>query len=135
MTVPPVYILKPCMYVKLIQDWCMGAFRSPCKHTTVQIPEFLNILIFSCITPNPKCFNSCLYLDYPCIYKKGQCKNYILQKQRFVYVLRFATQPAIMMTKLLGIKWELRGAKNLLKDEAAVIAMTHQSMLDILGKW
>lgn len=50
-------------------------------------------------------------------------------------MLRFATQPAIMMTKLLGIKWELRGAKNLLKDEAAVIAMTHQSMLDILGKW
>lgn len=49
-------------------------------------------------------------------------------------MLRFATQPAIMMTKLLGIKWELRGAKNLLKDEAAVIAMTHQSMLDILGK-
>lgn len=36
---------------------------------------------------------------------------------------------------MLGIKWELRGADILSRDEAYIIVANHQSSLDILGKY
>ncbi|XP_054270188.1 1-acyl-sn-glycerol-3-phosphate acyltransferase alpha-like [Macrosteles quadrilineatus] len=58
-----------------------------------------------------------------------------------ILILRFhdpgnvllATPPIVMLTKLLGIEWELRGAKNFIHDEAAVVTVNHQSMFDIMG--
>uniref|UniRef100_A0A1B6LP14 1-acyl-sn-glycerol-3-phosphate acyltransferase n=1 Tax=Graphocephala atropunctata TaxID=36148 RepID=A0A1B6LP14_9HEMI len=45
----------------------------------------------------------------------------------------FASQPAVMLARLLGIKWELRGGKYLAKDQAAVVTATHQSIFDVMG--
>ncbi|XP_021929074.1 1-acyl-sn-glycerol-3-phosphate acyltransferase alpha-like isoform X2 [Zootermopsis nevadensis] len=37
------------------------------------------------------------------------------------------------VTKVLGIKWDLRGGEHLAEDRGCVIVANHQSMLDILG--
>jgi len=38
------------------------------------------------------------------------------------------------LSKLLGIKFELRGHENIVQDSGCVVLMNHQSALDILGE-
>jgi len=40
---------------------------------------------------------------------------------------------AKLLTKVLGIKWTLRGREYLSKNEACVIVANHQTCLDVLG--
>jgi len=37
------------------------------------------------------------------------------------------------VTKVLGIKWTLRGGEYLSQNKSVVIAANHQSFLDVLG--
>jgi hypothetical protein len=38
------------------------------------------------------------------------------------------------LSKLLGIKFELRGHENIVQDSGCVVLMNHQSALDVLGE-
>jgi hypothetical protein len=39
------------------------------------------------------------------------------------------------LSKLLGIKFEMRGHENIVQDSGCVVLMNHQSALDILGEF
>lgn len=36
---------------------------------------------------------------------------------------------------MFGLKWTIRGAEHIRKDQAAIIVSNHQSMIDILGRF
>jgi 1-acyl-sn-glycerol-3-phosphate acyltransferase len=38
------------------------------------------------------------------------------------------------LSKLLGIKFEVRGYENIVQDSGCIVLMNHQSALDILGE-
>lgn len=39
------------------------------------------------------------------------------------------------MSKLLGIKFEMKGQENIVQDSGCVVLINHQSALDILGEF
>lgn len=39
------------------------------------------------------------------------------------------------VSRMFGLKWTIRGAEHIRKDQAAIIVSNHQSMIDILGRF
>ena len=41
---------------------------------------------------------------------------------------------ARQISKILGVKFEVKGQKNIIQDSGCVVLINHQSIIDLLGK-
>lgn len=51
----------------------------------------------------------------------------------FKFIHRVSSAGCKHMSKVIGIKWTLRGSENLSKDRTCVFVANHQSSLDVQG--
>lgn len=52
----------------------------------------------------------------------------------FFYCYRLPAWGARQISKILGLKWEIRGLDNIVQNSGCVVLINHQSALDLLGK-
>jgi len=63
------------------------------------------------------------------------CVIILLDKKKTVifFTIRLPAWGGRQISKLLGLKWEMRGKENIVQNSGCVVLINHQSCLDLLG--
>lgn len=59
----------------------------------------------------------------------------IASYQFFVYFYRLPAWGARQISRILGLKWKMKGHKNIVQNVGTVVLINHQSCIDLLGKY